>query len=142
MDYTENIYEVPFDCEYSPEESNNKEKRSNNIINIEKLVNGIPDAILKETKIVINIYSNESFSLNPCEKKSVCTGVILKTFLPVYFCAYFEGVTNNLCIKSESKCVIPLFERELKIEVINYKFEKVHIPQQMPLGKLIIKAVV
>jgi hypothetical protein len=67
------------------------------------------------TSIVIDLFSEDELSLNPCEKKEVRSGVLLKTFIPITHSIYFEGITNNFGIKSISKCVVPIFEKELNI---------------------------
>ena len=137
---TVNIYEDPYDCEYTPVEISHSNKENLKTIDIEKIISGLPEDLSSEITIVISVSSNENCSLNPCERKAVKTGLLLKTFLPVTHCLYFEGIINNINVKTESKCVIPIFEKELTINISNFSTKSATIPKQMPLGKLIIKS--
>lgn len=134
----DNIYQDPQDCNYYTVEFE-KEKKEQKILDIKKLIEGISPEIASETTLIIDVYSKEFFELNPCQKKEVSTGLVIKTFIPITHSIYFEGYSNNLGIKTGNKCVVPIFEKELKICVSNFSSRICEIPLNMPLGKLIIK---
>jgi hypothetical protein len=131
---TSDEYETPYELNYYSSVENLK------TIDIEKILSTIPEDLESELSTVINISSNESLSLNPCERKEVKTGFLLRTFLPISHSLLFEGFANNLGVQSENKCVTPLIEKEFTVFINNYSSKTVRIPSRMPLGKLIIKS--
>jgi len=134
----ENIYQEPQDCNYYTVEFERK-KKEHKIIDIKRIIEALSPDIASDTSVVIEVFSQESFELNPCQKKEVATGLLLKTFIPISHSIFFEGYINNLGIKTNNKCVIPIFENELKITIANFSPKICEIPINMPLGKLIIK---
>jgi hypothetical protein len=135
----DNYYSTPYEPENLSFESEEDNENSIKKIDLEKLARAIPESILAETIINIGVSSKECFTLKPCEKRKVKTGLFLKTFLPIRNYLYFEGYYNNIGIKTESRCVISLLEKEFCVEVYNFSVKNVFIPAEMPLGKLMIK---
>jgi len=134
----DNIYQDPQDCSYYTTEFE-LQKNERKILDIKKIIEAITPDIASETSVVIDVFSKESFELNPCQKKDTSTGLFIKTFIPISHSIFFKGYSNNIGIKTEDKCVIPIFEKELKICVANYSSKICEIPLNMPLGRVIIK---
>jgi hypothetical protein len=129
-----NNYDLPYEENYYSAVEELK------TIDIEKIISTVPEDLESEISTIIDISSNESLSINPCERREVKTGILLKTFLPISHCLYFEGFVNNLGVQSENKCVLPLIEKEFTVFINNYSSKTVQIPTRMPLGKIIIKS--
>ena len=134
----DNIYQDPQDCNQYTIEFERK-KKEHKIIDVKKIIESISPDIASDVSVIIEVFSQETFELNPCQKKEVATGLLLKTFIPISHSIFFEGYINNLGIKTNNKCVVPIFENELKISIANFSPKICEIPLNMPLGKLIIK---
>ena len=109
-------------------------------LDIKKLVENLPEEFTHQLCVTVDIFSREKSILHPCQKKEIKTGVIIKTYLPITHCVYFDGVTNNLGISALGKCIIPIVEKELTVNVFNASTKIREIPTSMPLGKIIIKS--
>lgn len=107
-------------------------------ISVQNIVNSIPRFLSENTHIIIDVFASQYYSLNPCEKVSVKTGLKFELFLPITHHLKFEGFENSFGLVSVSKIVWLMGEEELMITVKNYSDTTRVIRENMPLGKIVI----
>lgn len=111
-----------------------------NSVNFKDIIDNIPVNIFNLFTLSINVFTNESVTLNPCEAVWVKTNILIQPYLPFTCSINFLGVINGFSVKSSNQSLLPLKEEILSIRLQNFNKDSQKIPIGMPIGKIVIQS--
>lgn len=107
-------------------------------INAVKILQNIPTFLVNEVTITINVYANESKTLQPCQQERISTGIAVVSEFPASHGIAFEGFKNTMDVYAADSKAFPSYGKEISVKVINYSGVEKKIFAGMPLGRVII----
>lgn len=111
-----------------------------NTVNFKNIIDNIPVNIFDLFTLSINVFTNESITLHPCEATWVKTNILVLPYLPFTCSINFHGVINGFSVKSSNQSLLPLKEEILSIRLQNFNKDSQNIPIGMPIGKIVIQS--
>lgn len=109
-------------------------------VNFKDIIDSIPVNIFNLFTLSINVFTNESITLHPCEAAWVKTNILIQPYLPFTCSINFLGVINGFSVKSSNQSLLPLKEEILNIRLQNFNKDSQNIPIGMPIGKIVIQS--
>jgi len=124
--------------DYYPMSKNQKTDLYYSDLDLKYIINTIPCDIFNIFTFSINVFTSEEKTLTSCEVTRIRTNIKIKPYFPLNTSITFQGVINGLSFKSSNQTIIPLNEEVFYVRIQNFGKITQTIPQNMPLGKIVI----